>query len=316
MSDVDICFEKIRAGGQGVERRSAKNDVVRPRTRIFRMAAAAGALAAVAAPTPAGAASSVESRWWSTSPVLAAPDVTEEQLLVQGSPDPATPLAYAGISFTLGLDELPSKLVLQQAPESASTPGAKLALCPLQGPATSETAPGFDCTTKADGTAGADGTSYEFDVSTLAGAGTLGVAVVPLQPTDRVVLAKPAADALQGTTGSSSSTSSFSDSAGTDSTGFGDSGTTFSFGSGATTFDVPLTPAPSAAPATTPTTSRTSGREVQLAAPAATSSPLGGDGDGRSIAPFAFFGLAAAAAVMWSVAGREPEDVAGEPADA
>ena len=130
---------------------------MRPRTRIFRLAAAAGALGVVAVPSPASAASSVESRWWSASPLFAAPDVGADQLLVQGSPDAATPLAYAGLSFSLAADELPSKLVLQQAPDSASSPGSKLALCALEGPATSETAPGFDCTTKADGTAGADG---------------------------------------------------------------------------------------------------------------------------------------------------------------
>ena len=291
---------------------------MRPRTRIFRLAAAAGALGVVAAPLPASAASSVESRWWSASPLFAAPDVGADQLLVQGSPDANTPLAYAGISFTLAADELPSKLVLQQAPDSASSPGSKLALCALKGAATSEAAPGFDCTTKADGTAGADGASYEFDVSALAGSGSLAVAVVPVQPTDRVVLVKPSADALQSSGGSSSgSTSTSTDST---STGF-DSGTSgggfSSFGSGSPSFDVPSTPLPSASAPSTSTATTVPKREVQLAAPAAATSPLGGgDGDGRSIAPFAFFGMAAAAAALWSVAGRESEELEGATVEA
>jgi hypothetical protein len=290
---------------------------VRPRTRIFRLAAAAGALGVVAVPSPASAASSVESRWWSASPLFAAPDVGADQLLVQGSPDPNTPLAYAGISFSLAAGELPSKLVLQQAPDSASSPGAKLTLCALKGAATSETAPGFDCTTKADGTAGADGASYEFDVSALAGSGSLDVAVVPGQPTDRVVLVKPGAEALQSSGGS---TTTSSESTSTDSTAF-DSGTSTggfsSFDSGSGSFDVPSAPLPSASAPSTPTATTVPKREVQLAAPAAATSPLGGgDGDGRSIAPFAFFGMAAAAAALWSVAGRESEELEGATVEA
>jgi hypothetical protein len=306
---------------QGVAGRPPKHGVVRPRTRIFRLAAAAGALGVVAVPSPASAASSVESRWWSASPLFAAPDVGADQLLVQGSPDPNTPLAYAGISFSLAAGELPSKLVLQQAPDSASSPGAKLALCALKGAATSETAPGFDCTTKADGTAGADGASYEFDVSALVGSGSLDVAVVPGQPTDRVVLVKPGAEALQSSGGSSSdSTSTSTDSTSTGSTGF-DSGTSgggfSSFDSGSGSFDVPSTPLPSASAPSTSTATTVPKREVQLAAPAAATSPLGGgDGDGRSIAPFAFFGMAAAAAALWSVAGRESEELEGATVEA
>ena len=293
--------------------------MVRPRTRIFRLAAAAGALGVIAAPATASAASSVESRWWSGSPLFAAPDVADDQQLAQGSPDANTPLAYAGISFSLAAGELPSKLVLQQAPDSASSPGAKLALCALKGAATSETAPGFDCTTKADGTAGADGASYEFDVSALVGSGSLDVAVVPGQPTDRVVLVKPGAEALQSSGGSSSdSTSTSSES--TSSTGF-DSGTSSggfsSFDSGSASFDVPSTPLPSASAPSTSTATTVPKREVQLAAPAAATSPLGGgDGDGRSLAPFAFFGMAAAAAALWSVAGRESEELEGATVDA
>lgn len=294
---------------------------MRPRTRIFRLAAAAGALGVVAAPAPASAASSVESRWWSGSPLFAAPDVDADQLLVQGSPDPNRPLAYAGISFSLASGELPAKLVLRQAPESASSPGAKLALCALKGPATSEAAPGFDCTTRADGTAGADGASIEFDVSAFVGGATLDVAVVPTQPTDRVVLAEPAADALQSSGGSSADpTTTSGDGTGTGSTGFdaGASGGGFSsFGPGSASFDVPSTPLPSASAPSTSTATTVAKREVELAAPAAATSPFGGDGgDDRSIAPFAFFGLAAAAAALWGLAGREPEELDGATVEA
>lgn len=265
--------------------------------------AALGALAMVAVPDPAGAASSVTSGWWSVSPVHAAPDVTDDELLVQGGPDEGSPIAYAGVSFALDGGEVPARLVLQVAPGTATTPNASLSLCRLGGPADSTDAPGFDCATRVEAAPAADGASYEFDASGFAGGGSLDLAVVPTQPTDRVVLRKPAPDALQGdgtTTGGADAVPADGGFSG-GSAGFADSGTPaggVSFGAPA--FDAPVTPAPAAAPGNVEPVTR-------LAVPAAATGPAGGaDKSGRSPAPFAFFGLAAVAAALWTVAGREP----------
>jgi hypothetical protein len=293
----------------------------------MRRAVAAGALGVLLASTPAGAASSVVSGWWTAAPVAFAPDVGDDQLLVQGGADGNQPLAYAGISFALASGETAETLVLRVAPGSGTTPGAALSLCPLGSsatPARGEQAtlgPSFDCSSKVDAGPSADGASYEFDVSGLGGDRALDVAVLPTSPTDRVVLLQPALDALRvGTAGSSAfegSDGGFSDggfseggAAGSDALGPGElslgdvAGPGPALGGVASgAFDLPAVPAPAGVPAVAAAPTDTGRAEVGLAATAA-AQRAATSGSSRSVAPFVFGGLLAAAATLWALAGR------------
>ena len=289
------------------------------------VAAAVAALGVVGGPAPAGAASSVESGWWTSAPVAVAPDVADDRLLVQGSVDPAQPLAYAGISFTLAEDEVPEKLVLAVAPGSGSTPGATVSLCALASPATpsqgesADLAPPFDCATKVDAKPSADGASYTFDVASFVKDGALDVALVPAGPTDRVVFVKPAVEALQGGAAGSGSVDDggFSDGGFSDGDGTGDAiepgdlslGDAGSFSPDVGgSFDLPAVPAPQPGAAPQPRGDSTpSGERV---APVAATRAAVGDGDSRSLAPFLFGGLALAAVALWALAGNASPDPA------
>src|SRR5205085_12303367 len=111
-------------------------------------------------------ASSVQSGWWTLTPVAVAPDVGPDQLLVQGGSDVNQPVAYAGVSFTLAPGEVPQGLALTVAPNSASTPATTLALCRLGSPATSAQGgpaaggPRFDCSTKVQAAPASTGGKY------------------------------------------------------------------------------------------------------------------------------------------------------------
>ena len=68
-------------------------------------------------------------------------------------------------------------------------------------------APRYDCNRKADGKPSANG-GYTFAVSSLAGTGTLAVAILPVNSTDRVVFNRPLGDSLSVEPGTSSTESS------------------------------------------------------------------------------------------------------------
>jgi hypothetical protein len=257
-------------------------------------------LVVMAAAGPVDAASSAVSGWWTTSPVPLAPDVSAEQLLVQGGPDSA--LAYAGVSFELTAGERPHRVVLLVAPSSATTPASRLALCPLRSPALTESGapaaegPAFDCATKVEAVPAADGSTYTFDVSSLPFVASLDLAVLPTAPTDRVVLGKPGADALQ-----SESSPAVDAQAGSP------------LPSPLPVFDV-LTDAfaptfgGATATAAAPGPAGTTPVATETAAPAANagaSFPVaGGEGGASMLAALLFTVLAAAAVGLWAVAGR------------
>jgi hypothetical protein len=299
--------------------------------RLARLGLTVGAAVGIAAgaslvllPMPAHAASSPTSGWWTSAPFVPAADVTDDRLLVQGGADPDEPLAYAGISFVLAAGEVPSQLVLSVAPASASTPASTLALCRLTSsatPAAGEPAaegPAFGCATRVESAPSPDGTTYTFAVDALGGDGALDVAVLPTQPTDRVVLAKPGPDALEarpapapptgtpttGTVPPPSPGAGVRPPAVTAGSGFG------SVTAGSRPLGTPSSPAPTLRTAAPEAAGE--GDAEQAAAPAAGSAtftaarPLAETTSGSaSRMPFVFVGLAAAAAALWALAGGE-----------
>jgi hypothetical protein len=165
---------------------------------LIGAASAAGALAILVA-EPGAADAAVEAGWW-MAPVAVAPDAPDDGLVVQGGP--ADPLAYAAARFALTPGATPGTLLLRVATDSASTPNTSLALCPLtdaftpaQG-GTMDDAPAYDCERSVEAGPSGDGTTYTFDVATLADDGSLAIAILPTTPTARVVLAAPGADSL------------------------------------------------------------------------------------------------------------------------
>jgi hypothetical protein len=105
--------------------------------------------------------------------------------------------------YYLPIGATASTLTLNVAPNSASTPMATLELCPLVNPVLnpeeggpSTDAPPYDCTHNVSAGPNTGGTAYQFQVSSLVTDGSLGVAILPTSPTDRVVLAQPDANSL------------------------------------------------------------------------------------------------------------------------
>ena len=285
----------------------------------------AGAVLSVPAPH-AHAVASVESGWWTTSPVPIGPDVGDDQLLVQGGG--AEPVAYAGISFVLGPDEQPQRLRLTVAPDSASTPASTLRLCALSAPASAAAGepaadgPAFDCgAATAEAGPSSDGTSYEFDVGAFVAEASFDVAVLPTQSSDRVVLSAPAVDALvvasdPATGGSTPSPSPPPGSSPSSSTGGGGT-SSFDPGTGSSSSFSPPTVSPlelpetGAAPAATPAEpAEEAAPRPELEAPAPLESvPASSSSDrGNGISPIVLVGLAAGAAALWAFAGRDPAD--------
>jgi len=301
---------------------------VRFRSRLV-IPAVVGPFAVLVPSTRAVAATSVQSEWWTSAPVAVAPDVGADQLLVQGGPNASQPVAYAGVSFALAPGEVPQRLALTVAPNSATTPATALALCRLALPATSAKGdpasggPPFDCSTKVQAAPSSTGGRYEFEVSGLGADGALNVGVLPTQSTDRVVLAKPTVDALQTTTAAPMSSPSVgptdspggSTGAGTDVVGAGQSGTSITSTSPLPSVDTSETTAgvvssPGPAPAVRASAGNTT-PAVSLSTPAASQR----SGDSHAITPFAFGAMAAAAIAMWALAGQRSPEEASEPAE-
>lgn len=280
----------------------------------------------------AQAVTSVESGWWTTSPLALGPDVGEDEMLVQGGL--SDPLAYAGVSFVLTEDERPQTLRLAVAPGSASTPDSTLHLCPLSAPATAAAGepatdgPGFDCTaTTTEASPSADGTVYEFDLTAFAVGSSFDLAVLPSQSSDRVVLERPTVDAVEVETGTGlvpadhgpmPPVSSPSSSAGGGSDGGGSS--SFSADAGGPSLSVPSASTPNLPEPTSSTTTSEPAEAVasqpELTAPALSESvPAASEGEApNDFLPFAFVGLVGVAAALWTVVGRQPADHVVEPA--
>lgn len=175
---------------------------------------------------PAAADSPEQQGWWTVLnpgtggalpiPAQIPPDVPSNGLLVEGG-SASSPSAYAALLYSLGQGASASTLTLQVTGNSATTPNSTLEICPLSsdsftaeqgGPISG--APSYDCTKKVTASASSNGTSYQFDASSLVSNGTLAVAVLPTSPTDRVVFNAPDSNSLaaQAPTTSSGNTSS------------------------------------------------------------------------------------------------------------
>jgi hypothetical protein len=206
--------------------------VTRRRSALFCATAlwAAAALTVLGGAHPAGAAAPDQQGWWTTAnqgsipevgqpaPAPSPPDVPAKGLLVEGPSGSAVggatsstpvggtssaPLAYAGLVYYLPIGATASTLTLSVTKNSASTPMATLELCPLVNPVLnpeeggpSTDAPPYDCTHNVSAGPNTGGTAYQFQVSNLVADGSLGVAILPTSPTDRVVLDQPDANSL------------------------------------------------------------------------------------------------------------------------
>jgi hypothetical protein len=145
----------------------------------------------------AGAETPGKQGWWTATGALglpagvAGPDVPENGLLIEGGP--SGPRSYAAISASLPTD---SALLLDVAANSITTADVPLQLCPLTSPSFTpeqggslDDAPEYDCDrgTELSPSAG----RYRLDVATFAPDGLVAFAVLPVNATDRVVLAEP-----------------------------------------------------------------------------------------------------------------------------
>lgn len=176
-------------------------------THALRRLAATSALLLLAH-APASAVTSTQSGWWTDAPLAAAPDVPDDGLLLQGGATVDEPAAYGAVSFTLAVDEEPGDLTLVVAADSATTPNASIAVCPLteafapaHGAALAD-APSFDCSDGVGASRADDGRTFTVDASGLARDGAIAVALLPTAFTDRIVLEAPTGASLSTTTSS------------------------------------------------------------------------------------------------------------------
>jgi hypothetical protein len=165
----------------------------------------------VVAGQPAGA-ESVAVGWWSTAPAAAYPDAPADGLVVQGGTAADQPTAYTALATTITTGATAVSMTLTTAPNSVSTSGATLAVCPLTSQFTPvqggsmANAPHFDCATKVTATLTPGTSVYTFAIGELVRDGALSVAILPTQPTDRVVFQRPGADAIRTTSAESVAT--------------------------------------------------------------------------------------------------------------
>jgi hypothetical protein len=185
--------------------------------RRLLLAAAAAVMALGVVPTAAHADAPRDQGWWTvTNPVPAPPDVPARGLLVQGGGGGA-PTAIAAVLYELNSGATAGTLTLAVAPNSATTPGATLQLCPLLqpinhgeqgGPMTD--APPYNCAHSVTAAPGADKT-YKFPASGLVTDNLVAVAILPTGPVDRVVLSAPDGTSLATQPGSSDTTPPLTD---------------------------------------------------------------------------------------------------------
>jgi hypothetical protein len=152
----------------------------------------------------AAQATAIRSGWWTSAPI-AAPDVPEDGLLVQGGVDQESPTAYAAVSATLLAGTAATQLTLHVSEDGATTPGATLAVCPLTGSfspsagGSADDGPLYGCELEVTAEPDADGDTYRFDLRGLDASGEVALAILPTAPSTRVVLDAPGIDALEST---------------------------------------------------------------------------------------------------------------------
>jgi hypothetical protein len=289
---------------------------------------------------PAHAEVPAQQGWWTQGnpglasqtglPVPASPaptDVPSNGLLIEGGSSAASPIAYAALAYQLPATATVGVLTLTVAPQSATVPNSTLRICPLTNPAFNAErggpmtdAPAYDCTHSSTAHASASGSSFQFNVSTLASNGILAVALLPTAPTDRVVFNQAGADSLtvaEVTTATTTGGFGPGNAVATapippsppnlsPSTAVGAPSTTGASASPAGAVGQPATQTPSLAnPPTTPTRPTTpitqNLNQTQSALPIAVSHGTGG-GNLTSVI-LALAGLAVAA-TLWASAGR------------
>lgn len=239
---------------QRTERR-ASTRALRVAVPLLLAAGAAGWAGTASAETVAPSVTG----WWSASSPAPQPDVAAGQLLVQGStsapagpavPVPGAPaasgvLALAALSFPLPNGASPTVLRLPFA--GSAPPATGITACPATAAVKAASngkladAPTYDCSKATSvGTVSLDGKALEFStIGALPHADRLDLVLVPGMA-DRVVLAKPGADALavdpaRTDGGGSAARSGSSGSAGSSAGGSGSGGagsTTGSTGAG------------------------------------------------------------------------------------
>ena len=259
--------------------------------------------AAFLSPTPTSAATSVQSGWWSTSPLAVAPDVPAGGMLLQGGSSLDQPVAFGAVSFALDDGEEAGELTITVSANSATTPNASVTVCPLTStfePAeagAAEDAPTFDCTTNAVAERSDDGLTFTVDAADLASDGALAVALLPTAFTDRVVFEAPTPTSLT-TTADRTSTSASTPVTSAPGRGTAPAGQS-STGGQAT---APRTPQPS--------TSVSAPAPATTAAPAAPAAPAvetaaapGGGGSSSSNRGLVFLALVVLMGALWVFAG-------------
>jgi hypothetical protein len=206
---------------------------------------------------------------------------------------------------------------------------ATLELCPLVNPVLnpeqggpSTDAPPYDCTHNVSAAPNTAGTTYQFQVSSLVTDGSLGVAILPTKPTDRVVLAPPDANSLAEQAAPASSvpqTPGFS--SGT--TPISASGTPISQGLptfGVSPYGAPSGPAPAAGSPTAPAAGPAAPAPAATPPRSASAIPVFGSLAGDKASPLTvalvMAGLMGGAA-LWFMAGRRRpgEDAVAELAE-
>jgi len=281
-------------------------------------------------PNPALAAAPRDQGWWTvtnpgglpTAPP-SPPDVPGRGLLIQGGP--SAPTAFAAVLYELDPGVTATTLTLPVAPNSLTTPTAKIDLCALitpivhpdQGGPMSE-APAYNCSKKITAAADSSGKTYKFDVSGMMADRLVAVALLPNGPTDRVVLNPPDDSSLatqqSGDAGTGAQTSA---DAGADATAA-----------------QPSTPLPSDSLSSSPFTASSSGGDISLpsvssspstgpSAAAATPTPRGSSNLGGTFVPavstspskatpllvLLFVAAALGGTALWLYAGRQNDGV-------
>jgi hypothetical protein len=186
---------------------------------VFALAMGVGAFVGVVALQIATAPRSEavgpdEYGWWTEAnpddvtgllpaPTPAAPDVPSGGMLVEGPG--SSPSDVAALAFTTDSESTSTaNLVLPVASGTVIAPGSQLVACPLAVPDFSpeqggpmSDAPKWDCSHSTPGRYDATHAAWSFAVGGFAHNGRLSIALLPTGTTDRVVFAKPDANALE-----------------------------------------------------------------------------------------------------------------------
>jgi hypothetical protein len=292
-------------------------------TSVFKALTHAGLVSVAATAMVAGTMASaladepLQQGWWTVTnpgglpglPVQPPSDVPADGLLVQGGP--TGPTAFAAVTYSFDPGAAVGQLTLTVARPSATTPASALQVCPLtessflgvQGGPMSE-APAYSCTNKATAQPDDSGDNYKFTVANLAVQGSLALAILPVDPTTRVVLSKPGTSSLEVTAPAASVPTGSDDVSTTEPPATQDTApapapnTAALSAPSAPSLPAATAPTPEVAPSPTPTPTTSSGN---FATASATSH--------KNSTPWTLgvLGGLLAAAALWGFAGRDKD---------